>query len=208
MTPNRVHRRSASRQRGVVIIVALVAVLMMALSATMLLRSVEAAVNVAGNLDFMQSSLAAADHAVEYAVSALFEAPLVANPSSDDPAHGYFASRQAAESTLGVPLALQALADYPGGFPQLDAANGNTVRLVIERMCVAAGAPTPDNCALAPVTDPPLAVAGVPYVEPALVPVFRLSIRVDGPRAATQFVQAWLADIPGKRRLAWRALAE
>ena len=40
------------------------------------------------------------------------------------------------------------------------------------------------------------------------VPLFRLSIRIDGAAGATAFVQAFLADIPGRRRLAWRALAD
>jgi len=200
--------RDLRGQRGVIVVVALVAILVMALSAAALLRSVDTSVAVAGNLGFMQAAQSAADDAVERAVAALFEQRLVVDPSSDDSANGYFASRQPAENTRGVPRALQALASYPSDAPVLDAGNGNTVRYVIERMCLAAGGATADNCLLAPTREPPLAMPGEPLVEPPLVPVFRQTIRVDGPNSATQFVQAWLADIPGRRRLAWRALAD
>lgn len=189
-------------------LVALVAILVMALSAAALLRSVDTAVAVAGNLGFMQAAQSAADDAIERAVAALFEQRLVVDPAVDDATNGYFASRQPAESARGVPVALQALANYPGDAPVRDAGNGNTVRYVIERMCLAAGGATADNCLLAPTTEPPLATPGEPLVEPPLVPVFRQSIRIDGPGNSTQFVQAWLADIPGRRRLAWRALAD
>jgi Tfp pilus assembly protein PilX len=195
-------------QQGVIVLVALVAILVMALSATALLRSVDTSVAVAGNLGFMQAAQSAADDAVERAVAALFEQRLVVDPSTDDPANGYFASRQPAENTRGVPAALQSLANYPGDAPVRDAGNGNTVRYVIERMCLAGGGATADHCLLAPTSEPPLATPGETLVEPPLVPVFRQSIRVDGPANATQFVQAWLADIPGRRRLAWRALAD
>jgi len=196
------------KQRGVVVIVVLVAILIMAISASALLRSVDAAVAVTGNLGFMHAALAGADSAVEQAVAALFEQHRIADATVADAANGYFPFRQPAENLRGVPVALQALANYPPDAPTLDVGNGNVVRFVIERMCVAAGPATADNCSLAPTAEPPLAIPGEPYVEPPLVPVFRQTIRIDGPANATQFVQAWLADIPNRRRVAWRALAD
>ena len=193
---------------GVVVIVVLTALLIMAISASALLRSVEAAVAVTGNLGFMHAALAGADDAVENAVAALFEQHRIADPTAEDAANGYFPSRQAGENARGVPLALQALANYPPDAPALEAGNGNVVRFVIERMCLAAGPVTADNCSLVPIVEPPLAIPGEPYTEPPRVPVFRQTIRVDGPAHATQFVQAWLADLPDRRRLAWRALAD
>ena len=207
------HQRAPSsavhqKQAGVVVIVVLLAILIMAISASALLRSVDAAVAVTGNLGFMQAALASADGAVEQAVAALFEQRRIADQAVEDSANGYFPFRQLSEDLRGVPFALQALANYPPDAPVLDAGNGNSVRFVIERMCLAAGPATADNCSLAPTVEPPLAIPGEPYVEPPLVPVFRQTIRIDGPANATQFVQAWLADIPNHRRVAWRALAD
>ena len=206
--PRSANLAEARREHGVVTIVALVAILVMALASPALLRSVDTAAAVAGNLGFVQAALAAADGAVEQAVTTLFELRAVADPANDDASHGYFASRQAAESARGVPEALQAVASYPSGAPVLDAGNGNSVRYVIERMCIAPGAATAENCNLTPIVEPPLAAPGGDDDDVPLVPLFRVSIRVDGPRGASQFVQAWLADIPGRQRLAWRALAD
>ncbi len=176
---------------------ALVTALMMALSAIALMRVVDTTSAVAGNLGFMQSAVGAGDAAVEHAVAALFERALVADTSRDDPAQGYFAALQPGENARGVPALLQAVAAYPALAPVVDAGNGNTVRYVIERMCANAG--PPDNCNLVATADAP----GAPRV-----PLFRQSIRIDGAAGATAFVQAFLADIPGRRRLAWRALAD
>ena len=189
--------RISGAQRGVVVFLALVAVLTMALSAVALMRVVDTTSAVAGNLGFMQSAVGAGDAAVEHAVAALFERALVADTSRDDPAQGYFAALQPGENARGVPALLQAVAAYPALAPVVDAGNGNTVRYVIERMCATAGLPGDCNWS------PPSAAPDAPRV-----PLFRQSIRVDGPGGATAFVQAFLADIPGGRRVAWRALAD
>lgn len=189
--------RLRSPQRGVVVFLALVTALTMALSAVALLRVVDTTTAVTGNLGFMQSVVGGSDAAVEHAVAALFERVLIADPSRDDPTQGYFAALQAGENARGVPVALQALSGYPELAPVVDGGNGNTVRYVIERMCVTAG--PPDNCNLVATADAP----GAPRV-----PLFRQSIRIDGPGGAAAFVQAFLADIPGRRRVAWRTLAD
>ena len=120
----------------------------------------------------------------------------------------YYASRAAGEDARGVPAALAETRRYPDGAPIIDAGNGHSVRYVIERLCLGAGPPTPDNCTLIPATDTPLTTAGGAFVEPPRLPVFRQTIRVDGPAEATLFVQTWLADIPGRRRLSWRVIGD
>jgi type IV pilus assembly protein PilX len=200
--------RSPCPARGFVVLVALVALLVMALSAIALVRSVEVTIAVAGNLGFMQSAQAAADDAVEHVIAVLFEQHGIADTTRDDTTHGYFASHVATENARGVPRTLQAIANYPADAPVLDRGNGNVVRWVTERMCIAAGAATSENCSLAPLVEQPPGSPGEPRVEPPLVPVFRVTVRVDGPGNAVQFVQAWVADIPGRRRLAWRALGD
>lgn len=189
--------RLKGTQRGVVVFLALVAVLTMALSAVALMRVVDTTSAVTGNLGFMQSSVGASDAAVELAVDALFERALIADPARDDPGQGYFASLQPGESARGVPVSLQSTAAYAALAPVVDAGNGNTVRYVIERMCASPG--PPDNCNLVATSAAP----GAPRV-----PLFRESIRVDGPGGATAFVQAFLADLPGGKRVSWRALAD
>jgi hypothetical protein len=204
----RSHRRCSQSAEGVIVLVALVAILVMALSAAALLRSVDTAVAVAGNLGFMQAAQNAADDAVERAVAALFEQRLVVDPAVDDSANGYFASRQPAESARGVPGCVT-------GTRELSRRRAGPRCRQRQHGPLRHRAHVPRrrrrNCRQLPPgahERAPARHAGEAVVEPTLVPVFRQSIRVDGPGNATQFVQVWLADIPGRRRLAWRALAD
>jgi type IV pilus assembly protein PilX len=209
---NATHRRASivarRRHRGIVLVIALIAMIAMAYSSIALMRSVDATIAVTGNLGFWHAATNASDAAIEEGVVALFGGALIADTASDDPSQGYFAARQAGESVRGVPLALQTLANYPARAPIIDAEDGNTVRYVIERMCVAAGPATPDNCNVVAVSESPLSVSGGAVTPPPRVPLFRQTIRVDGPAGAAAFVQAWLADVPNRRRLSWRAIAE
>jgi type IV pilus assembly protein PilX len=207
---SKLHAPHPIRIRGFVVVVALVALLVMALSASALIRSVQTATAVSGNLGFMLSAQEGAADALEHALALLLEQRSIANLANDDGRHGYFASRQPGESPRGVPLALQTPPSYPQDAPVFVQGDGNTARFVIERMCVASGPATPELCTLAPVSEPPLASpTTAPNPEdPPQVPIFRVSIRVDGPGGAGHFSQAWLADIPGHRRLAWRVLAD
>jgi len=195
------------RQNGVVVVIALIATVAMAMSAMALMRTVDATTSITGNVGAWQSAITAADVAVEDAVAALFERRLIADLTVDDPQHAYFASRGVTQDGRGVPLALQQVANYPSGAPLLTAGNGIEVRYMLERTCLRAGLVTSDNCTIVPISDTPIIVDGE-SVEAPRVPLFRQTIRVDGPGAATAFVQVWLADLSGRRRLSWRALAE
>ena len=172
-----------------------------------LMRSVDAATAITGNVGLAQNATLGADAAIEHAVSALFERRAVGDFASDNVSESYYASRQPLEDRRGVPYTLQQLANYPSDARVADGGEGNTVRYVVERMCTAAGAATPDTCILTPAID--AATAGtIASPEPAPVPLFRQTIRVDGPAGAAMFAQAWLADATGRRRLSWRILAE
>ena len=201
-------RRGRKREFGVVLLIALVAMVAMAVSAITLVRAVDATATIAGNIGFRQTAASAPDAAIDEAIDAMFERRLIADPGMDDVARSYFASRAAGEDVRGVPRALAKTANYPGEARVLDAGNGNTVRYVIERMCLASGAATAANCTLVPSVDNMMTVSEVGVTEPPRVPLFRQTIRVDGPAGGTFFVQAWLADIAGRRRVSWRGIAD
>jgi hypothetical protein len=206
-------RRSRSiaprpRRRGAVLLIALLAMAAMAVSGVALIRVVDATTAITGNMAFWQSATTAPDAAIEQAVAALFERRLIADPQVDAPAHGYVARRNPAEDSRGIPAALSRLDRYPPEYPVLDAGNGNAVRFVIERMCEAAGPATRENCTLVPQTDSALTIRDGETIEPPRVPLFRQTIRVDGPAGAALFVQAWFADIAAGPRLSWRLIAD
>jgi len=209
MTPrgSALRARRLASQRGLVVLIALVTVLAMALSAIALVRTVDATTRIAGNLGFTDAAVAAADSAVEQAVDALFERRLIADPTRDDPPHGYVAVHQPGENTHGVPTALANVDAYPPAAPVIDAGNGNQVRYLIERMCTTPGPGTDDHCSQIGASDIFPAVAATLSAD-VRVPLYRETIRVDGPAGALAFVQVWLADLDGRRRLSWRALAD
>jgi Tfp pilus assembly protein PilX len=197
----------ARHERGVVVLIALVAMLALGYAGAALMRAVDATTAVTGNVGLAQAAISATDAAVEHAAAALFERNLIADPANDDEAQSYYASRQTGEDARGIPNRLQQLASYGDDARIVDAGNGNVVRYVIERMCTAPGPAIRDVCTLAPARD--AAIPGtVTSPEPPPVPLYRQTIRVDGPAGTVVFAQAWLADAPGRRRLSWRVIAD
>jgi len=199
-------RSTAGRRksRGIVLVIALIALIAMGFGAISLMRAVDATSSVVGNVVSRRAATLPPDAAVERAIAALFERHLIID-SNDDLAQNYFASRQSGEDARGVPIALQDIANFPRDAHVDDAGNGYSTRFVIERMCARAGSPSRDDCILIPVGDEPMAGGGP---EPPRVPLFRQTIRVDGPAGTLLYVQAWLANLPDRRRLSWRTLAD
>jgi type IV pilus assembly protein PilX len=199
--------RPLRKQRGVVVLIALIALLALGYAGTTLMRSVDATTAITGNVGLAQNATLGVDAAVEHAIAALFERVTISDLTADDETQSYYASRQTQEDARGIPYRLQQLANYADDARIVDAGNGNVARYLIERMCTTSGPVTPEGCVLTPTVDA-AAPGTVTSPEPPPVPLFRQSIRVDGPAGTTVFAQAWLADAPGRRRLSWRVLAD
>ena len=130
-------------QHGVVLFVALIAMVVMSLAGVALIRAVDTAGSVAGNLAFREASVPAVSMAIEEAVQALYlSAPkLIANPEVDDLPHRYYGKLQPGELPNGVPAVLGGSystmkAAYPAvlGVTTYPTTNAE-VRAVIERIC-------------------------------------------------------------------------
>jgi Tfp pilus assembly protein PilX len=200
--------RSGGNPRGVALVVALIVLAAMTLAAASLMRAVDTTLAITGNLAFREASIPPANAAIEEAFAALFEKHLIADREQDLPAQAYYASRQSGEDVRGVPRVLQAPADAGGPVRIVDAGNGNTLRYVIERMCLGPGPAVPANCALLR----PRATAAVSSTEPDTTaptdPIFRVTVRVDGPQNTLSLVQATLRDASPPQRMSWRILTE
>lgn len=190
-----------AQQRGIVVFVALIAMVVLSLAAVALLRAVDTNSSVAGNLAFRQAANALINTAVEQAADDLFLSPVILDTTNDDPPHNYYATLQAGEKSNGVPAALQIGLAYPGGFRCIpagcgpDPLTGNTARWVIERLCSVTGDPLVNigKCdVLVPKVSPGKTTmkGGGPPVNPK--PIFRVSIRVDGPANTIAYAQAQL----------------
>jgi len=184
----------------------LVVLALMSLAAAALVRAVDTVTAVTGNLAFREASIPAANAAIEEAIAALSDARVIADRERDVPAQNYYATRQPGEDARGVPWMLQQPDRYPADARAPDAGDGNTLRYVIERVCLRPGSATAANCAL--VQSAPVAgAAGVgPGAAPPATPLLRITVRVDGPQNTASLVQAMVRDSVPPHRLSWRIL--
>lgn len=195
------------RQHGIVLFIALIVMVAMSLAAIALVRSVDTANLVIGNLAFRQASILPANFAVEQAAAALFadvnptSTPPITDPTADLPAENYYASWQAGDDARGIPTALQNLTNWnTAGLSRTLIVDGDTtdpnatrIRYVIERMCLAPGAAQASNCDMLPPKQNPGTTVhdeSAPTLKP--IPFYRVTIRVDGPKNTASFLQAML----------------
>jgi hypothetical protein len=197
---NRLPRASQDRrprQDGVVLFIALIAMVILSLGGVALVRSMDAGTNVAGNLAFRQASIVAVNRAIEESVDRIYKNPVI-NTIADDLPHQYFATLQAGEKTDGTPARLA------GNYTTVQAGYGLTVwsdpsslvevRYIIERVCNAPNAPAIANCDLLP---PKVSKAGTDNEYKGIplppIPHYRVSVRVDLPGTnSTTVAQAFL----------------
>jgi len=195
-------RPAATRraQSGVVLFIALIVMVAMSIAGIALVRSVDTGLSVIGNLGFRQASVPPSTWAVENAIHAMFEAKAI-DLDKKDLTNNYFPFRYeikytgAKEDGTGVPFHLQgeSPSNYPGTFQKTTDGAGNTVRYVIERMCLDEGPATAANCDMSPPKKSE-ATTAMELEKPELVrvPFYRVTIRIDGPNSTTTFAQAML----------------
>lgn len=96
-----VRRGSSQRERGVVLLVALIALVALTLAGLALMRSVDTGNVIAGNMSFRQAALQSSDIGIEAAFIAL---PTVVSTSKDaNIANQYYALRLPALDVPGIP---------------------------------------------------------------------------------------------------------
>ena len=186
------------RQRGMVLIIAIIVLVAMSLAALALMRSADTNTIIAGNMAFQQSATRSADRGIEAAVSWLTANNAGSTLNSDDSTNGYAANgaNPAQSPTSGQSWNdywAQTLTDRPPVQMVADAA-GNTVSYVIDRLCNNAG---PKTGGAACVASPVVASATGNAEEaneiglnaPSVV-YYRVTVRVAGPRNTVSYVQS------------------
>lgn len=201
MKTSSAHGSRAHVQRGAVLFIALIVLVAMTMASVALIRSVDTATLGAGNIALKQSAAQAAERAVgmamaqfdPFAVPAGFFATL-ANANSHQSAQNYCASLLPTDKR-GVPLVLLtdgALKECDGEAlkPANDITTTNKERLryVIERLCTDAGTPDQSKCNIEQVLPTGGTVGSGPHFGDT-VPLYRVTVRVDGPRSTRHFSQ-------------------
>jgi hypothetical protein len=185
--------RGPVRQRGVVLFVALIVMVAMSLAGVALIRSVDTATLVAGNLAFRQGAVPVVNAAVEKVAVDLFESKNIPDTTADNTKFNYYASWRNDDNALGVPKALTDTSSYPAdGSIITDAASGMTARYIIERSCTTPGTASAGICdMMAPKLAPGGTAGKNPWQLPR-IPFYRATIRIDGPHDTVVYAQATL----------------
>lgn len=178
-----------TKQRGVVLYVALVVVIAMMLAGVALLRSVGTGAGVAGNLAFKQNATMAADRGTEAAMAWLVaQAGNTAILQTNNPAGGYFAVWDASFNPHTFDWNGNEYVKQAGDVD----ATGNRVRYVIHRLCNNTGSTlssASQQCTTTD-TDSKYGDSGSAISTGALQrALYRVTSRVDGPRGTTSIVQ-------------------
>lgn len=206
------HRRSTcahrSRERGVVLIFALIALVILLIGAAAMMTSMNSSLFAAGNYGFKRDLTNQGERALNRVLT-LVSTGALANETtrqSHNKAQNYRASIITDANAQGLPNALLSTAAFDAiGLASNDitiADAGVTVRYVVDRLCVD-GTTAVDvaSCTVAGNAAPTTASAsegngraensstgGVGAIKPTAV--YRVSIRVTGPRNTQSFFQA------------------
>lgn len=200
--------RAPRRQRGIVMLFGLLALVIMLIGTVALVRSMQSSLTQSGNLGFKRDLTNQGDRALAAVLAQMQGAGTLvseATRNSHLPAANYSAT-MLADNAQGVPLALiQDAAFAAVGVAGNDIAvadQGITIRYVVDRLCRGTGAPLADQCVMAgnPVPEggsgseqnsAEFDSAGGGSAVPAQV-IYRVSVRVTGPRGTQSFFQSTL----------------
>jgi Tfp pilus assembly protein PilX len=199
------------KQQGVVLFIALIALVVMSLAAVALIRSVDTNTVIAGNLTFKQSALISSDRAVETALAWMkIKATTPADLYKDSAADGYYATYLApnlddpavlkSDATWGA--AASAVATGTGITGGIEDDSKNNIRFIVQRMCrekQPLNPGKPDNvgtqrCLFSGTDAPTCHNANDPNCIPIQTqsPMYRITVRVTGPKNTVSFSQTFV----------------
>lgn len=182
-----------ARQRGAVLFIALIVLVAMSLAGIALIRSVDTANLIAGNLAFKQSATHGGDWGVEQG-RAWLQSQAATALYADVPGRYYAAMQSGVDFTNTDP----SKPDFDWGNNSFDAgadpAGNPEVRYVVHRMCDLAGNPGSVNCVRTTTGGTADSTKGGATYGGAALPstsqiYYRITARVTGPRNTVSYVQ-------------------
>jgi Tfp pilus assembly protein PilX len=178
------------RQRGITLIIALIALVALTMAGIALVRSVDTGNVIAGNFAFRQASMQATDTGVEAAFTQL---GTIVGAADTAIANQYYPVMQPLDSN-GIPTTVT-WSSVPG--TTMGSNNEYTMRYVIERMCTGtSGVVITDvvnNCVVDQGQISGSQKAGAAVFTTAGAVNYRVTVRVEGPRNTVAMSQAILA---------------
>lgn len=196
-------RRTASlrhvRQQGMVLLVALLVLVAVMIAGIAMMRSVDSATLVAGNLAFQQAATNSADQGIEKAITVLQDLSATNKLNTDNPNKGYYATLTSSQSPAAGQTwqaywdANLAASAYDAGTDQ----TGNHIYFVVHRQCLNPQAPgSGGQCVASPAVTTSSGnseEAGEIELQSASQVYYRITVRVLGPRRTESYVQTHIA---------------
>lgn len=198
--------RLPRRERGVVLMIALIVLVALTLAGLSMVRTTDTGSVIAGNFAFRQAALSATDAGVEAAFAVLNGAAVgtgVATTAPDTQVNNkYYPVMQPTDGN-GLPTGITwssayTLADVPAGVTAVTVPSGYDVRFVIERLCAPGAVPVTDlagRCVNERTTDASGGSVGIgrPRFTSATKVNYRITVRVEGPRNTVSVAQSVLS---------------
>ena len=197
--PDAVSRSVPKRnERGVVLFVALIVLVVMALAGLAMMKQTTSGVSIAGNIALRQNATSAGDYGTEKAIQWLIQKYLAlpSDLNSDSATDGYYATW--GNNQAGDPTKIDW--SQPGvtsveAITSAAEATGNRVRYVIHRLCANLGAADAigQKCSDSRTNSGGTRGGGGANYPGGTIdaskPVFRISAQIEGPKSTTSFIQ-------------------
>ena len=184
------------RERGVIMFVTLIALVILMISAIAMVRSFDTSLVLAGNLAFKRDLINQGERGVA-AAKAEIQNPAQLGTAialqTSAPAFNYSATLLPSDAH-GLPLMITNDALWTmTGADIVDATTGVTIRFVIDRLCNLPGPTSTASCIVGSTMLPTGGTANVSKGVPNGPIVYRVSVRVSGPRNTQSFMQTTLS---------------
>lgn len=202
-------QKISHKQQGFVLFLALVSLVVMSLAAVALIRSVDTNSQITGNLAFRQNATLSSAYGLE-AVAQTIGARPSGFEVANDAGNGYYATCLNFDAAAANPCGGERLtqdarwvpnttSELAGGLPGVVNGvdpYGNTVQYIVERMCNQAGAAIRARCIMttSSVSPPPCgSCGGTMEPIPMDFPLYRITVRIAGPKNTVSYVQAFFS---------------
>jgi type IV pilus assembly protein PilX len=201
MSPSLQRNLLLNNQRGVVMIIALIVLIAMSLAGVALVRSVDTANLVAGNIAFKQGALQEGNSGMEAAINKFsLSGPLVPTTNTEllftHIADQNYSANILPSNAAGVPLVLVNKDDFDASASfaikkVTDPRTRSDIRFVIERLCLNTGEFEIESCRFDESSGRGKDARG--DLGGDYIPLYRITTRVDGPNNTVSYTQAIIA---------------
>ncbi|MES2832166.1 MAG: hypothetical protein V4695_09250 [Pseudomonadota bacterium] len=189
-------RQIPKRQRGVIVLFTMIAVVLLLIGSVALVRSFDTAQTLAGNMAFKRDLVNQAERGIARAVASVspagaleFDSVRQANSLDNN-----YSATTLASNSHGIPIILIDEAAWQAsgmaGTDLVDSSTNIQIRYVIDRMCSAGGVSTTANCAISSLDIDKNGTNWIRRAGGGMLPVYRISVRVTGPRNTQTYVQS------------------